>query len=353
MGSLEELFEELTASLAEPADAASDPIPDNTQKAKTSANPNISAEIRRAKNERYAAMNIADRDNLIIPETRRDVSIELNRIQETPRLTTVSICTATLAAYYPGIQFSTAEIMKHVVPSEIVRVIHSNYGVAGWSDSDVQNLMDRKSATHRRKSQKQKLVQRRRAQGSGIDFNSQITFELFMDGPESPHPLKFKIFQTGTVQLPRALPELLDKLWRGFAIVEESLHSALKRMGGDTIPAVMQCKFSYYVLKNYKFLIKMGSEEKLRLDVLRQICHEERLARTDTRLVVSPRMVKSSNLTLTFATPQQHKSDKELLMQIFMKGKVGILGGLSIEDTIFVYHFLDQILCKYWSRIVA
>jgi hypothetical protein len=160
--------------------------------------------------------------------------------------------------------------------------------------------------------------------------------------PSDTKLYKFKVFRTGRIQLPGARPDVITDVIhcaRTLAgIMNRTLHA------GDPVNASVLININP-VMKNYKFALRMGSQNILDLGALKQVFVEDRPRVHDTPFVDVRFTREDTKLSVLFRTPIRFNPEKTTRVNIFMSGKVNILGAYDDDTT--------RRICGYLARTVA
>jgi len=257
--------------------------------------------------------------NMLEPEARaafREESIYCeNSVFSVPIVTTV-----TMEGKFSGVQFHEKDLTTKLKPTPRVVMIKSNYGkiaLDGYEEAAVK----RKSNRGRKRKEKQKKP--RKHQGSGEDFNSQITFTV-ISGRDSTKVYKIKVFRTGRIQLPGMQPAFIDDVIECLERVADIFNDLLKP------PEPVQLVSLRPVMKNYKFVVKDMENKILKLSKLKELLL---LAKPNSNIFDISYTRQNPKLAIEFLTPTKNNPMKKLRVNIFLRGKINILGGLHAKDS--------------------
>ncbi len=271
--------------------------------------------------------------------------------------------TDTMGGYLSGVTLDERIANDKWVVSEHVVSIRSNYGVLTWPGYTEPKKIN-KSNRGRKKQEKKKKGHKK--QGTGEEFNSQISFHVRYRVPGDPDfdpmrkPYKFKVFRTGRLQLPGAKQTTMTDVFWCLDRVLECLRAAL---GARPVLSTFSV-----VMKNYKFAAKVPAGFILNLAALKRVllreqsgqshghgplahghgplAHRETTGKargTDSALSGEPTrrpsthptlyMIKydseDSKLSALFSTPTERKPFKLVRVKVFMRGKINILGAID------------------------
>jgi hypothetical protein len=262
--------------------------------------------------------------------------------------------TNTMEGYLSNVQFHEEELIGEFEPDVDIVIYRCNYGklkYAGYTEPVKQRTTNR---GRKKKIKKKKL---RKKQGEGGDFNSQITFvarsqltPVPVNGiiPLNTRVYKFKVFRTGKLQLPGVHQHLIDDVINCTKTIVGVLNQHLH--AGELNPALLTNIININpVMKNYKFTVKLPAGHIIDLEALRKIMTTHRAAQFRNDLLGAPEHPKMFRITYTrqdtklsvkFITPIHRKPKKMTRVNIFMRGKINILGAFEAATTRQICEFL-------------
>lgn len=157
-------------------------------------------------------------------------------------------------------KFNEADLIKILTPSDLVQSIECNFGNVYGSlyNSKLENEEKKRLNEKRgRKSKKHLDVRKRKKQGSGTQFNSQITFKVVNTSIiDKLYPIK--VFRNGIVQITGILREDIDDIHEPIKNLCEYLSPILKYDVKRDSPIIVKSR-------NYKF----SMTKRLCLDLLK------------------------------------------------------------------------------------
>ncbi len=284
--------------------------------------------------------------------------------------------TITLAGAFTDVSFHEETHTHLIALNPRVFRAKSNYGDY-WYPSYERPVIVEKCNRGRKKAAKPKKA--RKIQGSGTEFNSQIT--MFVDRNDGGKPFKFKVFRTGTMQLPGASQTNLDEVADCAKVLANALadtfnniaesSSASSSCSGDsgyssdpeqgnhhTVPHTVEVNYIKSVMKNYKFCIVKQQTEIIYLRALRDMM----------LLVMTGRVAgipshpdifnikfsrQDTKFSIKFNTPLLNVAKKRTRVNIFMSGKVNILGSHNLDMTRKICELLSWMLTKWHDTIIV
>jgi hypothetical protein len=315
-----------------------------------------------------------DAHNVLDPTIRERFKHET--IFEPDQIFTTPISTTnTMEGYISNVKFHESELILEVLPDEDVVIYRCNYGKViyeGYTEPVVTKL------TNRGRKKKTKKKKFRKKQGNGTDFNSQLTFVIrspsvaigppnsagICEVPSSAQVYKFKVFRTGKIQLPGVHQRDIDNVIASARLIAQILNVHL-HPGVHDPACISQMINMNPVMKNYKFTVRVPPGHILDLKELGKLVADEK-ERGDGPLEDDDYMPPShppifmwkysrqdSKLSIQFSTPIYRKPKKETRINIFMRGRINILGAFNIEDTRRICDYLHWLFEMYPERVIV
>jgi hypothetical protein len=294
-------------------------------------------------------------NNLLNPHLRDVFKTEII-FPETHLFTTPISTTNTMEGYLSNVQFHEEELIEDVFADENIVDYKCNYGRVTYPGY-TEYIQPRK--TNRGRKKKTKVKKNRKKQGTGEDFNSQITVigrspsVKAVNGivPYGAKVYKFKVFRTGNIQLPGVQQGNIDDVICCAQQVSAAMNFYLHPGEADPTKSTQLIHVSP-VMKNYKFLIKLPTSHIIDMEALRRVIAAERLnpspdspARPHIFLLKYTR--QDTKLSIKFSTPLPRKPKKRTRINIFMRGKVNILGAFDSALTTQICEFLHWIFERH------
>lgn len=300
-----------------------------------------------------------DEDYNVLGLINRELFKNETAFSDLPLFTDPISTTNTMEGYLSNVSFHERDLIDELMPDENIVVYRCNYGKMQY-ELYTEPVRLRKTNRGRKKKEKKKKL--RKKQGSGIDFNSQITFVVrselveVVDGivPADSKVYKFKIFRTGKLQLPGVHQRLIDDVIVGVEKIARVLNFHLHT--GEKDPAKLtQIVNINPVMKNYKFMLKIPSGKILDMEELKNILKNEKALPTCEHPGIF--MVKytrqDTKLSIKFATPIYKKPKKMTRINIFMRGKINVLGAFDINTTREICEYLHKIFIENYDLLVV
>jgi TATA-box binding protein (TBP) (component of TFIID and TFIIIB) len=275
--------------------------------------------------------------------------------------------TFTMEGFLSNVKFDEEQFIHLIEPNENVVVLNCNFGKK-IHHSYTEPVVVKKNKRGRKK--KEKVQGKRKIQGSGKCFNSQITFIVRADTDTSGKPIirtegmdphddlvyKFKVFRNGRLQLPGAKPILINDIIGKVTHVIDMLNKGLYPNEKDPSKLISIININP-VMKNYKFAIKLGENHIIDLMLLKHKLMKHRVAEKPDApkhpLIIDVNYTRESTKNaITFATPLNNKPKKVTKLNIFMSGKVNILGAYHSDTARELCDYIRYIFKLYPELIV-
>lgn len=299
---------------------------------------------------------------------------------ETNIITAPYNTTNTLEGYLSNVSFHEENLIKQVYPDEKIVIYKCNYGKLKYPGYIEPTKVKK---TNRGRKPKEKVKKVRKKQGDGTDFNSQVTFialpssiplifniagdyyDIPQDSKSPTKVLKFKVFRSGKIQLTGAQQELFDDIVTHSHGIADILNDTLHQFEEDISRRTYVINVNV-VMKNYKFLVKLLPKHIVNLGALNQIFAQEMknnimnitTSNSHTGASIHPKIAmitynRSNNkLSVVFATPVVGNPEKITLVNMFMRGKVNILGALDYVMTDQICRYINWVLETNQSKVI-
>jgi hypothetical protein len=282
-------------------------------------------------------------DEVVREEFKNEVIFKENDLFTSPISTT-----NTLGGFITNVKFLEEELIKLVETDTNIVRYKCNYGEIVYEDY-VEIVSVKKSKKGRKKNPIKK--KNRKKQGNGNSFNSQLTFVVRnMERPGGENILyKFKIFRTGMLQLPGVNQEYIDDVIKCAKFILQTLNKHLHNS-----EPVSQLLHINPVMKNYKFVIKIPKDHIIDLMYLRDILnkYQNNTEECYPKIFVVKYTRQDTKLAVKFNTPIFKKPNKKTRINIFMRGKVNILGGFDSYISEQICNFLYWIFKENKDKLI-
>ena len=261
-------------------------------------------------------------------------------------------------------------IKQAPVPTGSILKICCNFGKK--INPDYKSPVRAKTSRRGRKP-KNKLPKKRRVQGTGEYFNSQVTFYIRV--PDKNEYL-IKLFRNGTFQVPGVQNPAMTDLVQPVLILRDYLRAAFNR---DDINVI---DFRA-LMRNYKCRIIHHNKYRIYVDKLEQFINMEKYSDRNRQFVehfckhiadeniardmrefignynpmnmaeITYNIDRSGSLVPKFYRPTKIDSNKKITVKLLKKGKINFDGGISQEEIEELYHWFEYIYIKYKKEIMC
>lgn len=262
-----------------------------------------------------------------------------------------------------GIEFDEKELIHLLgdpVGTDII-MIKCNYGEITNSKPNYIAPPPKEKTTKRGRKQKPKIKSKRKIQGSGKYFSSQITFEIYNSDTNKVY--KIKLFRNGSFQSPGIKDPLMTDLIKPIITLRDYLRKELKK-NIEIIHSISIMRNYICNLINPKYLIRLNELENIFTNYKNNNEHNKVYSLIDSYDILYKNMIKSYvgkkynqigiaeiqnnreryfGLIIKFYRPVNGKIDKRTTIKILRSGKINIDGGNSIEECYEFYHWLEYI----------
>jgi hypothetical protein len=234
-------------------------------------------------------------------------------------------------------------------------------------------------AVKRKRKPKAKRESKRKQQGSGLYFSSQVTFEIYNFSNERVS--KIKLFRNGNFQIPGVKKPDMTDLMQPLNTICAYLNTV--GLSGGTI----HIDYMLSVMRNYTTKANAGNGV-LQLSRLEQIFYQEKALPLAPLPIMVQRQIEmmmpgllehpslminvfsfygcnfhaiseiNSNferypgLLVKFNRPIPGKHNKKLTIKMLSSGKINFDGCNSELEVLDIYHWLRYIFTKYWDDII-
>jgi hypothetical protein len=267
--------------------------------------------------------------------------------------------------------------MLSIPDTGYILLIGCNYGVIHNKNPDYIEPEPKKRISNRGRKPKKKPKNKRKIQGSGKYFSSQITFNIYSTETEKIY--KIKLFRNGGFQIPGVKRPDMTDLIKPIKILQNYLREEFM---DDTISA----KYFISVMRNYicriinhDILVRLNELETLLKDkkdentvnpmylMLDGIglkfnmceiaidCIKECVGEKDNAIGIAEiqnNCERYFGLILKFYRPVPWRMDKRTTIKILRSGKINIDGSNSIEEAYELYHWLEYMFIQHYDEIL-
>lgn len=301
-------------------------------------------------------------DNNMVDDIVRDWFKSETVFEATELFTTPVTTTITTEGYLSNVQFRESELIEELEPDEDFVVIQCNFGTKTYPGYEPPVKIKRSNRGRKKKPVKER---KRKKQGTGECFNSQITFVMpstvaYDPTVDTPRVYKFKVFRTGKIQLPGLrLTSSIDDIIVLATKLVNMMNFHLHTCEQDPTKLAKLVNLNP-VMKNYKFRVNQPSDNIIDLRELQRIlitCQRGSIVKDHPEIVGIienyPKILEIkyarqyTKLSVKFRTPTARKAKKKVRVNIFQTGKVNILGGHATNVTRQICEFLHWIFMTF------
>ena len=251
-------------------------------------------------------------------------------------------------------------------------------------------VKEKKSSTRGRKT-KDKKKKKRKIQGTGLHFNSQITFDIY--NSFNNKITKIKIFRNGNFQIPGVKSPKMTDLIDSIVLLKDyfnnlnnlnNLNNIELGFNQDEKEKKIEIPYIISVMRNYTYRI-CNENAVVRLSALEDILYYEK--RMPVKINNSKKYLRYVNdlnisdvakfkifkycnvgfyqiseislneeryppILIKFIRPIPNNDQKKLTVKILSSGKINIDGSTSELEVYEIYQWIQYIFNKYWNEIV-
>ena len=285
--------------------------------------------------------------------------------------------TLTAKGKFSRINFNEEEIidMLSVPVGGYILKIGCNYGLIINPSPDYVQQPARPRMSNRGRKPKTKPESKRKLQGTGDFFSSQITFDIYNVSNNKIY--KIKLFRNGGFQVPGVnKPDMID-LIEPIKILRDYLRKEFMDDSIDIEYFISVMRNYICHIKNKNLLIRLNDLETL-LKGLKEMENTEPIIELVDLLhtkynLLCGNIIKDyigqknntigiaemqnncerySGLIIKFYRPVPWRMDKRTTIKVLRSGKINIDGGNSIEESYELYHWLESMFLEYFSSIL-
>jgi hypothetical protein len=285
--------------------------------------------------------------------------------------------TLTAKGKFNNIEFNEEEIIDMLaMPKDpCILKIGCNYGEIFNLESRHQPPNKKVKKSNRGRKPKMKAKSKRKLQGTGKYFSSQITFEVYH--PEYKKIYKIKLFRNGHFQVPGVSHTEMNDLIYPITILRDYLREQFYDDSIETVYFISvmrnyKCSFEnpnlfVYLNKLENVLINEKKAEKFNID-LQHIIDSQYSSREHPWIDTTKEYIGHINqmniaeiqnnceryfgLIIKFYRPIPWKKDKKTTIKILRSGKVNFDGGNSEEEIFELYYWLQWFILMNYEKVV-
>ncbi|MHB2028962.1 MAG: hypothetical protein ACYCPT_09115 [Acidimicrobiales bacterium] len=248
-------------------------------------------------------------------------------IEENNVCTPIESTTITLKGMLKDIKIHESEMTSKVKLTTYIGVAKSNYGYR-VHESWINLIKNRKKKPQ---SENKKL---RKKQGTGTEFNSQISLHIRANLLDTAKIFKFKLFRNGRLQLPGITPFYINDALVCIDILRNAVSQYCRKP--------VEIEYLVPTMKNYKFHLNAAFTHINLISLSRFLLADK----DDKHLIFIKYSRKSNKLSIKYETPISSKNNKTIRIDIWRSGKFNILGGLHDQITKALYCYIVDIIKK-------
>lgn len=254
-----------------------------------------------------------------------------------PLFSELSPSTLTAQGFLSNVKFNEKDLIHIVEPDGRISKITCNYGEkfnVNYKEPEI-----RKKTTNRGRKPKPKKKERRKNQGSGKYFNSQITFWISsLDKADKYY--KVKVFRNGTVEIPGGLDPFMKDIESAVHVVADKLKDCM-----DKDVKIVEL---YSIMRNYKFEM-INKEMRVNIGKLYNIFVEnqkDEKLKVENITEIKYNIERYPGLIVKFSTPIERNKNKQTTLKMFQSGKVNIDGAVSESCAKYYYEWISNFYMK-------
>lgn len=261
--------------------------------------------------------------------------------------------TNTMGGLFSNIIFHESELIEILEPNENVVGLVCNYGSKWYAGYEQPVIV---KTNNRGRKKKVKIRRYRKRQGTGNEFNSQLTFvvqsKTIIDPNTKRYKLyKFKIFRPGEMQLPGIKQGHVNDVVVSVRHIEDLLRN-VESIKIDKTKEIL-CEYIRPVMKNYKFRTIIPKKSFLDLSLLKDILEDSPIVDDVVKIFFIKYARSDTKLSIKFLTPIHKKPGKTTRFNIFMKGKINILGAIEYGYTKSICEYLHNIISDKLDELIV
>lgn len=249
---------------------------------------------------------------------------------------------STLAAngMFSGVQFEEQEEIETIYlgPEDDQRILRigCNYGVVEnkYSKYAVEKPAEKKSNRGRKPKEK---VSKRKVQGSGKYFASQLSFEIYSKSQGKVYNIK--LFRNGKVEVPGVCRPDMHDLIEPIKVLENYLHTAF---------GLPEIRIVYFmsVMRNYKCCIT-DSNKLIELKMTHEILKKIKKSDNEPGIAeIQNNDERYHGIIVKFVRPISIKPTKKTTVKLLKSGKVNFDGGNSPLEVEQLHRWLDLLITE-------
>jgi hypothetical protein len=292
--------------------------------------------------------------------------------------------TLTIKGSFSNIMFNEEEIIDMLdvpVGGNILKIC-CNYGKLINETADYKYPEPKQKVSNRGRKPKIKIKSKRKLQGTGEYFSSQITFEIY--NPDNGKIYKIKLFRNGGFQIPGGSSPCMNDLIKPIKTLQDYLITQFLDENIKVLYLISVMRNYICRLLNKNLLIKLNDLEYILkenkntnivinpifeyLETNKKELNKKYHTSNETIEFIQKYIGKNNNkiqiaeiqnnceryfgLIVKFCRPVPWKINKRTTIKILRSGKINFDGGNSIEETLELYLWLITIFIQYKNEIL-
>lgn len=251
--------------------------------------------------------------------------------------------TLTAQGSLSNVKFNEKDLIDAVDADGRIHKITCNYGER--YNQNYKEPAVKQKTTNRGRKPKPKKKDRRKNQGSGKYFNSQITFWISSLDKKDKY-YKIKVFRNGTVEIPGGLDPSMKDITSAVHVVADKLKNCFM----EDVKVVEL----YSIMRNYKFEM-IDKEFRVNINNLYNIFvenqkHENLKVGNITEIKYN--VERYPGLIVKFSTPIDRNKNKQTTIKMFQSGKVNIDGAVSEQCANYYYEWINNFYTKNKDGVI-
>ena len=284
-----------------------------------------------------------------------------------PLFSSLEPSTLTSRGEITGINFTESKLIEILPePTGHIVMFGCNYGEK-YNPTYITAAPVKLSARGRKP--KVKAKSKRKVQGTGKYFSSQITFEI--EHPDSKRHYKIKLFRNGVFQIPGIRDPSMHDIIKPICILRDYLIKNLKNTTNNT--SEIKVLYIIAVMRNYK-AIMLNDKYHIDLERLEEILIQHKTSinediknymtdqndQNDQNNLINPMRIAEMTyntdrcfcLIIKFNRLSPFKTEEQTTVKLLKRGRINWDGGNSELEIKELYHWLQWIYHKYKDEIL-
>lgn len=289
---------------------------------------------------------------------------DINEITvRSPLFSTMVPTTFGLNGVLTGVSFNECNIIPFIIPHLRFPCIRAvcNFGDVKTPDFDrlvsegrIDLSATVKAARARAKKSQRTGVTPRKTQGNGTCFNSSVLFWIYSESHKTVY--KIRLFRTGGLGFPGTKPEMIRDMLRIIRdifipmlrdiLIDQNRATSTAQSPPEQPPLTITLQSLVSIMKNYKWIRLLEPGCMLDLHAIRNRIQSDarEVDKIPYALGYAYYGYSDSKLSAKFRTPTEKRPDKMVRINIFLSGKINILGAHNSTVTKNICQYLVTLL---------